>query len=255
MSTTRPDYPKARATEARNLALVLCGHGARGKSAAAFLHADAVRRRAIFREVHACCLKGEPGLADTLSAVEAGHVHVAPFLMSHGRTWSTLRSSVLRRSRKRPPQLTLGPPVGLDPMVAEIITHRATQTCHGRAWRPDRTRLVLVAHGTWRDADARDAAAEHARCIRSNGIFRGVVEAFLSDTPSLAEALGRFDRGPSVVVGVFAEHGAHGTDDILDAIAPSSESVAYAGPIGDDPGFTEIVIRHALSAAGVQAAA
>jgi sirohydrochlorin ferrochelatase len=238
-----------------DVALVLCAHGARGASAAADRHADAIRHRAIFREVRACCLKGGPSLAEAMSTIGAERAYIAPLLMSRGHTWSTVLPRALNECRNAPPRVTMGQPVGLDPVVAEIIARRALETCHTRTWRPGETRALLIAHGTERDAEAREAAVEHTKRIQSTRIFADVSAAFLSDTPSLDQALTAMGRDPCVAVGLFAETGAHGADDVRNAILRSAQRIAYAGPIGDDPGFTEIIIRHALSAEGFQTAA
>jgi sirohydrochlorin ferrochelatase len=238
-----------------DVALVLCAHGARGTSAAADRHADSIRRHAIFREVRACCLKGRPSLAETMSTIGAERTYIAPLLMSRGHTWNTILPSALTACRKAPPRITIGQPVGHDPVVTEIIARRALATCHAQTWRPDETRALLVAHGTERDVQAREAAIEHVKRLQSTRIFADVSAAFLSDAPSLDEALAGVARAPCVVIGLFAETGAHGTDDVRNAILRSAQRIAYAGPIGDDPGFTEIIIRHALSAVGLRTAA
>ena len=238
-----------------DLALILCAHGAGGASAASERHADSIRRRVIFRDVRACCLKGRPSLAETLSTIDAAHIYIAPFLMSRGHTWNTVLPSMLRECRDTPPRVTIGQPVGLDLMVAEIIATRALEVCDARAWSPRETRALLVAHGTERDADAREAAVEHVKRIRSTGVFADVSAAFLSDTPSLDAALAGAAHDPCVVIGLFAEHGAHGADDVRNAIRRAAQRIAYAGPIGDDPGFAEIIIRHVLSAEGLRTAA
>jgi D-serine deaminase-like pyridoxal phosphate-dependent protein len=65
--------PRAPATERRlgDAALVLCAHGIRGGVGVAAEHAGRIAARRLFAEVHACALKGAPGLNEVVAAVRA----------------------------------------------------------------------------------------------------------------------------------------------------------------------------------------
>lgn len=229
------------------MAVILCAHGAEGSSATAEHHAHAIRERALFADVRACCLKGSPSLDEAMASIGSRPVHIVPVLMSRGHTWATVLPRALCQCQHESPRVTIGQPMGLDPAVGEIIARRARVTCEAREWRPGETRVLLVAHGRERDTDAREAAVEHARRVDADRIFAGVTPAFLNDRPRVEEALSALVEEPCVVVGLFADHGPHGAVDVEDVIRRSGRRVAYAGPIGDDGGFTDIIIRHALS--------
>ena len=235
--------PKAPATEPglREAALVLCAHGSRGGAGAAAGHAVRIARLGWFAEVHACALKGEPGLTRTLTAVRAPSGFLAPLLMAEGFTLRTILSRLELAGASRS-KLTVCRPVGVHPRLAGMIGAKALALCARKGWPAAETALLIAGHGTERHPDSDASARRHAAEIRAQKVFAEVAVGFLDQAPRIPDALARLSPRRAVVVGLFVDRGEHGEADIPKLLAPVGERAAYAGPIGPDPLITELIL-------------
>jgi sirohydrochlorin cobaltochelatase len=248
--------PKAPATERRlgDTALVLCAHGIRGQVGAAAGHAERIAARGLFAEVHACALKGRPGLADALGAVKASEIVFAPLLMAEG---STLRAMLakLDHNARRAARLTVCRPIGVHPRLGDMIHAKALALCAARVWRPGETALLIVGHGTERHPASGATARRHAAQIAAQRRFAEVAVGFLDEQPRVPGALAALAAPQCVTVGLFVDAGEHGEEDIPALLAPAQDRAAYAGPIGPDPLITELILDqvHATLEASIAA--
>jgi sirohydrochlorin cobaltochelatase len=241
--------PKAPATERQlgDAAFVLCAHGIRGGVGAAAGHAERIAARGLFAEVHACALKGRPGLVDALGAVKAPEIVFAPLLMAEGYT---LRAMLAKLDHRAPhaARLTVCRPIGVHPHLAEMIAAKALATRAARSWRPGATALLIVGHGTDRHPDSGATARRHAAQITAQSTFAEVAVGFLDEPPRVPDALAALGAPHCVAVGLFVDAGEHGEEDIPALLAPSGDRAAYAGPIGPDPLITELILDQAHAA-------
>lgn len=248
--------PRAPVTEFRldNAALVLCGHGIRGGVGAAAGHAGRLAARGLFAQVNACALKGTPGLIETMAATRAPEIVFAPLLMSEGYTLQTMLRKLAGASAHGV-QLTLCRPIGVHPHVADMIAAKALALCAGRVWPAADTGLLVVAHGTERQPDSGATARRHAAQIAKRSLFAEVTAGFLDEPPRVAEALDGLRATYCVAVGLFADAGEHGEEDIPALLAPAGDCAVYAGPIGPDPLITELILDqvHAARETGIAA--
>ena len=288
---------------------MLVGHGSRrrpGQGSAVAAHAAALARRGLFRDVAACFLKGYPGLEETRAALTAPRLYVVPFFMSDGYATGTLIPRALGLPGPGTPKIAgppggpaAGPagapasglsvpgpgglsvpgpvpallyctPVGLAPGLAALLARRVDETCRRHGLSPGDVSVLLVGHGTLKDPASAAAARRHAARLAAQGRFARVSAAFLDEPPYLVKAAARLAR-PAVVVGLFAEAGLHGGDDVPRLLGLGSrkpgqgspgerdtgeeatgeggagavigpEAVIYAGPIGPDPGMADLVL-------------
>jgi sirohydrochlorin cobaltochelatase len=243
--------PKAPVTVA---AVVLCAHGSRGGVGAAAGHAARIAARGVFAEVHACALKGAPGLVETLAAVRAREIVIAPLLMAEGHTLRAmlrqLESAVEQRAR-----VTTCRPLGVHPLLAGMIAAKALAVCATKAWRATDTALLVVGHGTERHPESGATARWHAAQIRAQEVFAEVATGFLDEPPRVSQALAALRASRCVAVGLFVDAGEHGEEDLPALLAPAGERAAYAGPIGPDPLITELILDqvHAALEASIAA--
>ena len=244
MSTTRSGSRKARATDPRwrSAALLLCAHGVRGEAGVAHAHARAIAARGAFAEVEACCLHGAPRLEDALARITAQHVYLAPLLMAEGRTSEALRARALAAAAARAKPLALCRPIGAHPALTDLIAAVARRACRERDWTPSQTGLVLIGHGTPRHARSRQSLWHHGARIAERQAFAEVRRAFLDDLPSVPEALRARTAAHTVAVGFFADAGPHGADDVREFLVGPARQVAYAGPVGRDPGLVDLIL-------------
>jgi sirohydrochlorin cobaltochelatase len=228
-------------------ALVLCAHGIRGGPGSALDHADAIARRGLFAEVHACAHKGRPGLVETLARVKTPALFLLPLLMAEAYT---LRA-MLRKLEKLPAPrggLRVCRPIGVHPRFADLIARRGEIACAKRGYLPAASALVIAAHGTTRDAGSGTTARAHAEAIRRSGGFAEVATAFLDEPPTLAQTLLSLGPRQCVVVGMFVDQGEHGEEDIPELLAPFDDRAVYAGPVGTDPAVIEFILDQVRAA-------
>ena len=220
---------------------MLCAHGIRGEVGAAAEHARRIRALGRFGEVHACALKGWPGLVETVAAVRGTTVVVAPLLMAEGYTLAAVRRRLEGAARPGLRRLVC-PPVGAHPRLADIISARALTRCAARAWRPAESALLIVGHGTERHRDSGATARRHAARIAAQHRFAEVAVAFLDEPPRVPDALDALSAARCVAVGLFVDAGEHGEEDIPALLAPAGDRAAYAGPIGPDPLISGLIL-------------
>lgn len=233
---------------------MLCAHGVDDGPGAAARHAAAIARRGLFAEVRACALRGRPTPAEAVGAVAGAEVHVVPFLMADGYLTRELLPGALAGLGRDGRRIVVHRPVGGDPRLAALLAAKAGTACARRGWRAADTALLLIGHGTPRDPGSRASAEAQAARIAADGPFATAVAAFLEDAPGLPETLARLDGRRCVAVGLFADAGPHGSDDVRRLLAAGGDAVVYAGPIGPDPRMVDVILDH-LRAAGTLVAA
>ena len=237
----------------RRAGLVLCAHGIAGGPGAAARHAAAIARRGLFAEVRACALRGRPTPAEAIGAMAGAELHIVPFLMADGH----LMRQVLPRALAElggGRRIVLHRPVGDDPRLAALLEAKARTACARRGWRAADTALLLIGHGTPRAARSRASAEAQAARIAAAGRFALCEAAFLKDAPGVPETLARLDGRRCVAVGLFAEAGPHGSDDVRRLLAAAGDAVVYAGPVGPDPRMAEVILDHLRTAGALVAA-
>lgn len=249
MSGTRSASPKARVTDpgVAQAALVICAHGIRGSAGVALEHAARIRELGLFREVHACAHKGEPGLAATLGAIDARRIYFAPLLMADAYT---LRAILDKLQRAVPPgrELTVCPPIGLHPRLADLMADRARSALRERGWGLEDTALLIVGHGTTRHARSGASAREHAARIAAVERFAEVAVAFLDEPPTIPQALARIAARQIVAEGLFVDRGEHGEEDIPALLASDFRASMYTGPVGCAPEVVSLILEQVAAA-------
>ena len=231
-------------------ALVICAHGASGGSETARAQARAIAARMIdeggrFATTAACCVHGAPGLAETLAALDAPRVILVPLLMADGHTARALRWAL---DAIGDPRLLLAPPLGLSPRLPPLIESLAREGRRARGWAARETALVLVGHGSRRVTGSGIAARGLAGALAARGAFAPVAAAFLQGPPGIETVLSGLAAPRALVVGLFADRGAHGARDIPERLAGFGERAAYLGPVGAVPEIAEIIAAEATAA-------
>lgn len=245
----------------RRSRLIVAGHGSssvKPAETALFRHAAAISRRKLFAAVDPCFLKTAPRLIDVLGEVPGESVFLVPFLMSDGAATRTVIPGML--GFEGAPGETVQPrfagadttlfycqPVGLHPAIPDVIRSQLSKACGEQGWAAQDVSVLLVAHGTQKDATSGLAARQHAAKLSGSGDYGRVAVAFLEEPPYLADAADLGER-PTVVVGLFAESGLHGDHDVaqfLQTARRKGARVAYTGPIGLDPVMADLIVDQA----------
>src|SRR5450432_3952276 len=118
----------------RDAALLLLGHGSTlnaDSSAPTYQHAEELRRRNIFAEVHVAFWKEEPNFRQALRQTNRRQVYVVPNFISSGYFTEQiiprelgLTGPVTHRDGQ---DIFYCQPVGLHPSMTEALLHRATE--------------------------------------------------------------------------------------------------------------------------------
>jgi sirohydrochlorin cobaltochelatase len=256
-------------------ALLIIGHGSTvnpDSSAPTWTHAHEIQRRNIFAHVQCAFWKEEPSLRDArffFADETIGEVFVVPNFISEGYFTQTV---IPRELELKGPVTTRAngqtwiycEPVGNNPFVTELLLARAHEIAP--AVEPTETALLIVAHGTELNDNSAIAAKREAERIRARGEFASVGNAYMEESPLIAD----WDRLTTavnvIVVPFFISDGLHSYEDIpkllgidcheTDVFGKNpyrlrGRSLYYAKSIGTDPRFADIIVEQTLNGGNV----
>jgi len=256
-------------------ALLIVAHGSTvnsNSSAPTLAHAAEIRRRQIFADVQCAFWKEEPSLRDArfFFADETMHeVFVVPNFISEGYFTQTVIPRELEldgpiTTRTNGQIWIYCEPVGNNPLVTELLLARAHEIAPDV--EPSETALLIVAHGTELNDNSAVAAKREAERIRARGEFATVANAYMEESPLIAE-WDQLTSAPNViVVPFFIADGLHSYEDIpkllgiecqgMDVFRKNphrvrGRSLYYGKAIGTDPRFADIIIEQTLNARSV----
>lgn len=264
-------------------ALVIAGHGSTvnpDSSAPTLAHADEIRRRGLFGEVACAFWMEKPALREALDMVGSDDVYVVPNFISDGHFTRT----VIPRELKLAGEITVqGPrtvkycaPVGDHPRMTDLLLQRAREVAPGVP--PRATALLIIGHGTSLHENSGAAVREQARRIAARGEYAEVAGVFIEEEPFVTGWKNIVTQPNVVALPFFISDGQHSHQDIPVLLGiesgpaqPASRGAAsrrnphvaqgravyYAGAIGTEPRFAELILdqveafdrRHAQAAA------
>lgn len=203
----------------RHSALVVVGHGSTvnaDSSAPTYEHAETIRRRGLFGEVHCCFWKEEPSLRDVLRMVESDDVYVVPNFISEGYFTQTV---IPRELELTGPVTRLGSkvvkycdPVGSHAHMTEVLLHRAREIAPGVP--PSETSLFIVGHGTDLNDNSARAAKDQVRWIKERAEYAQVLSSYMEEPPLIADWATLSSQPNVIVVPFFIADGLHSYEDI-----------------------------------------
>ncbi len=209
----------------RDAALLLLGHGSTlnaDSSAPTFQHADELRRRGLFAEVHVAFWKEEPNFRQALRQTQRRHVYVVPNFISSGYFTEQVIPRELGLSG---PVTHLGrqdifycQPVGLHPVMNEALLRRAQSVVATSAETisaPAQTAcLFICGHGTSFNDNSTKIIYEQAALIRSLGLYADCQAVLMEQSPFVKDWRTLTDCPDVVVVPFFISDGLHSYEDI-----------------------------------------
>jgi sirohydrochlorin cobaltochelatase len=201
-------------------ALLIVGHGSTenpDSSTPYFEHAEEIRSRGLFSEVHCCFWKEEPSMREALYLIDASEVYVVPDFISEGY----FTQDVIPREL----QLT-GPttevrgktfhyclPVGIHRSMTDLILKRAREVAPGIS--PAETTLIITGHGTGLNQNSTKAIRDQAELIANSGAgYAAVLDAYMEEQPFIADWADLATTPFVVVVPFFISDGLHSYQDI-----------------------------------------
>jgi sirohydrochlorin cobaltochelatase len=250
-------------------ALIIVGHGSHlnaESSAPVFQHAEAIRARGLFHEVRECFWKEEPSMREIFDLVEADEVYVVPLFISEGYFTEEViprelgldgpAPSTTRRGRKI---IHYCGPIGTHRLMTRMILQRAEESAGLTDTQARETGLIVIGHGTERNAKSADAIYRVAEEARELGVFGSVETGFLDQPPEVDEVLAGMPQRRVVLVPFFVAEGWHTQETIPDDLGinrPADSALSeldgrtifYAAPVGTFPEITEIILERTREA-------
>ena len=203
--------------------LVLVAHGSEHRPlATAFLMdlAQALRQTDAMSEVIPLVMRGQPSVsrfAELLQRVPADTpIVIVPIFMGRGHYTDHLVPQALGLSQLVPSRhlIRYTPPLGCHPRMPRYLAALARSHVQRADLVPDRTTLLLVAHGSSRPSGAGDTTKTLAEAVGLTGIFAAVEIGYLEQSPTAESWRERFPEGDLAVLPLLMAKGLHGNDDI-----------------------------------------
>jgi sirohydrochlorin cobaltochelatase len=203
-----------------NSALLIVGHGSTenpDSSTPYFEHAEEIRRRGIFAEVHCCFWKEEPSMREAIYLLDSDEVYVVPDFISEGY----FTQEVIPRefgmngptTQVRGKTIHYCLPVGVHPSMTGLILRRAREVAPDVD--PADTTLIITGHGTGLNQNSTKAIKDQVALIEASGAgYAAVRDAYMEESPFISawDTLG--DTPNVVVVPFFISDGLHSYQDI-----------------------------------------
>jgi sirohydrochlorin cobaltochelatase len=201
-------------------ALLIVGHGSTenpDSSTPYFDHADEIRSRGIFAEVHCCFWKEEPSMREALYMIDSDEIYVVPDFISEGYFTQEI---IPRELGITGPTTVIGRrtlhyclPVGVHPSMTGLLLRRAREVAPGVP--PEQTTLIITGHGTGLNQNSTKAIRDQVDLIAASGAgYAAVTDAYMEEQPFIAD----WDKLAAtpfvVVVPFFISDGLHSYQDI-----------------------------------------
>lgn len=242
----------APATDAAAPPLVIIAHGDRGGERGNHLAlrvAEKAGRLPGYRSVHTCFVRGEPTISTVAGELPRGGAVVYPLFMSDGYYVQHAIPQQMAAGGSSAEEIRIMRPIGLSPLLPGIVTDLALRAADGAAVEPDDAALLLVAHGSQKSPNSRNATLTVAQRVVERNVFGAVETAYLEETPFLADQLAGIER-PLIIVGLFAGEGLHGAEDLPHAVTACGRSdIVLAEPLSRSAALIDLICSE-LSANG-----
>ena len=201
-------------------ALLIVGHGSTenpDSSTPYFDHADEIRSRGLFGEVHCCFWKEEPSMREAIYMIDSDEIYVVPDFISEGYFTQDVIPRELQLNG--PSTLVRGKtfhyclPVGVHRSMTDLILRRAQEVAAGID--PTTTTLIITGHGTGLNQNSTKAIRDQVDLIAASGAgYAAVLDAYMEEPPFIAEWDKMSDTPNVIVVPFFISDGLHSYQDI-----------------------------------------
>jgi sirohydrochlorin cobaltochelatase len=213
-------------------ALFIAGHGSTenpDSSVPYFEHADEIRKRGLFAEVHCIFWKEEPSFREAWYLTDCEEIYVVPDFISEGYFTQDVIPRELEltgpTSTVRGKTIHYCAPVGIHPSMTQLLLRRAQEVAPDVD--PAETSLIIVGHGTNLNANSTKAIKDQCEQLRQTG-YAFVLDAYMEEQPFIADWHEYTNTPNVVVVPFFIADGLHSYQDIPVLLGMESEVGAAA---------------------------
>lgn len=209
----------------RDAALLLLGHGSTlnaDSSAPTHQHAEEIRRRGLFAEVHVAFWKEEPNFRQALRQTDRRQVYVVPNFISSGYFTEQiiprelgLSGAITHRDNQ---DIFYCQPVGLHASMTEALLQRAAQVVAASGEtiaHPAKTAcLFICGHGTSLNDNSTKIIHDQAGAIRARGLYADCQAVLMEQSPFVKDWRTLTACPDVIVVPFFISDGLHSFEDI-----------------------------------------
>jgi len=202
-------------------ALLIVGHGSTenpDSSTPYFDHAEEIRKRGIFSEVHCCFWKEEPSMREALYMIDAEEIYIVPDFISEGYF---TRDVIPRELELTGPTTKIHgkilyycDPVGIHPSMTSLILQRTEEVAPGVP--PEESTLFIVGHGTSLNKNSTKAIRDQVELINTlpQNRFASVRDTYMEEAPLISDWDQLAETPNVIVVPFFIADGLHSYQDI-----------------------------------------
>ena len=229
----------------------------------AYTHAYRIKRWGRYEEVRVAFWRELPSIDQALELLPGEQLVVCPLFISEGYFTRTVIPTELGVNLWDEPPATIDGrpvhytrPVGTHPKMSGVLEDGATHLLDQSGKDSRDCELVLVGHGTTRDANSAKIIHKQAEALRALNRFHAVTPLFLDEEPRLEDYLEHTESKNLFVMPYFISDGLHTRWDIPAALGISrpergfsiqAESngrrIWYTGAIGSSWTMTDLVLE------------
>lgn len=249
-------------------AVLLLGHGSTlnaDSSAPTYQHAEEIRRRNIFAEVHVAFWKEEPNFRQALRQTACSPVYVVPNFISSGYFTEQIIPRELGltgpTTRIEGKEVHYCPPVGLSgKAMTDVLLKRAREVVatSGEPCDPANTCLFICGHGTSLNDNSTKIIHKQAEAIRARGLYADCQPVLMEQRPFVKDWRTLTHCPDVIVVPFFISDGLHSFEDIPVLLGlthnikeqgftnPHRENgrrLWYATAVGTEPSIADVIIN------------
>ena len=175
------------------------------------MHAEAVRQRDCFDEVYVAFLKEEPLIQDALESIDSEKITIVPDFLADGYFTRQVIPGLLNLEAL-PDTVRYCDPVGTHPLMAKLIEDAAKDVLG--EWRDEDVSLLLVGHGSTKNAKSKESLLEHVKVLREATDFAEIHDLWLEESPFVTSWKQVTASTQVIVVPFLLSDGQHGGWDI-----------------------------------------
>ncbi|MEM9446203.1 MAG: CbiX/SirB N-terminal domain-containing protein [Verrucomicrobiota bacterium] len=205
----------------KDAALVVAGHGSTlnaDSSAPTYQHADEIRKRNLFAEVHEAFWKEEPHFRDVLRQIDADHVYIVPNFVSEGYFTETVLPREFglhsRECQLDGKKVCYCDPVGIHPSMTKVLRHRAKTVIGKKRVDLQDTCLFIVGHGTSLNQNSTKVIYDQVELFKEMKLYGDCQASFMEQEPFISDWKTLTHKTNVIVVPFFIADGLHSYEDI-----------------------------------------